>query len=109
MWLGVPVQAPYGASFVPASLPAGSFTVWAPFPNATEYFDPSEKQHMVNLIVDDLEGALAQVAEGGARVVGGLEEFEFGRFGWFIDPEGTKVELWEPKEVEAGEPAANHE
>ena len=52
---------------------------------------------MVNLIVDDLDGALAQVEEGGARVVGEVEEYEFGRFGWFIDPEGTKIELWEPQ------------
>ena len=99
-WLGVPVQAPYGASFYPATLPPGAFTVWGPFKKDTDYFDPSDKGHMVNLIVDDLDGALEQVAEGGATVVGGTEEYEFGRFGWFIDPEGTKIELWEPKELD---------
>ena len=93
----MPVQAPYGASFYPATLPAGAFTVWGPFKKDTNYFDPSDRSHMVNLIVDDLDGAVKQVAEGGATVVGDTEEYEFGRFGWFIDPEGTKIELWEPK------------
>jgi predicted enzyme related to lactoylglutathione lyase len=47
-------------------------------------------------MVDDLDGALAQVARGGAEIVGNVEEFEYGRFGWFLDPDGNKVELWEP-------------
>ncbi len=47
-------------------------------------------------IVDDLDGALGQVHTGGAQVVGEIEEHEYGRFGWFIDPDGNKVELWEP-------------
>ena len=51
---------------------------------------------MFNLIVDDLDGALGQVHTGGAQVVGEIEEHEYGRFGWFIDPDGNKVELWEP-------------
>ena len=51
---------------------------------------------MCNLIVDDLDGALAQVEQGGARLVGETEEYPFGRFSWFMDPEGNKVELWEP-------------
>ena len=106
-WLGLPVTPPYGASFMPDALPPGSVTVWAPFKSDSEYFAPSDKQHMINLIVDDLDGALAQVAEGGAEVVGDLEEFEYGRFGWFIDPEGTKIELWEPKEVEEGDGDGN--
>jgi predicted enzyme related to lactoylglutathione lyase len=53
--------------------------------------------YMFNLVVDDLDGALEQVREGGAELVGGVEEQEYGRFGWFMDPEGNKVELWQPK------------
>jgi len=53
---------------------------------------------MFNLVVDDLDGALVQVAEGGAEVVGDIQEEDYGRFGWFVDPEGNKVELWEPKD-----------
>ena len=94
-WLGVPVEHPWGASFQPADLPDKAFGVWAPFKQDTTYFAP-EKSFMLNLVVDDLDGALAQVAEGGAEVVGEIEEMEYGRFGWFIDPDGNKVELWEP-------------
>ena len=94
-WLGVPVEHPWGASFQPADLPGKSLGVWAPFERDTEYFAP-EKSFMFNLVVDDLDGALAQVKEGGAEVVEKIEEMEYGRFGWFFDPEGNKVELWEP-------------
>jgi len=96
-WLGLPVEAPYGASFKPAGMPPAGLTVWAPFRSTTDYFDPSTREFMFNLIVDDLDGALAQVAEGGAELVGGIEELEYGRFGWFIDLEGNKVELWQPQ------------
>ena len=50
---------------------------------------------MINLIVDDLDGMLARVKEGGGDIVGDIEEGEYGRFGWFMDPEGNKVELWQ--------------
>lgn len=99
-WLGVPVQHPYGASLKPESMPPGGLTVWAPFDEATTYFEPSDRAFMFNLVVDDLDGVLAQVSEGGAEIVGDVEDLEYGRFGWFMDPEGNKVELWEPKEFE---------
>lgn len=103
--LGVPVQHPYGASFPAGDAPAGGCQVWTPFPADTAYFRPSRRSFMVNLMVDDLDGALAQVAAGGARVLAGPEESEFGRFGWFLDPEGNKVELWQPPAGAAGDPA----
>lgn len=97
-WLGVPVEHPYGASFKPESLPPGGMTVWAPFSGSTTYFEPSTRDYMFNLIVDNLEEALSQVVEGGAEIVGEIQDEDYGRFGWFVDPEGNKVELWEPKE-----------
>ncbi len=97
-WLGMPVDPPYGASFLPGSVPVGGLTVWAPFDKETEYFEPSTSEFMVNLMVDDLDGALEQVTEGGATIVGEIMEESYGRFGWFVDPEGNKVELWEPHE-----------
>ncbi len=100
-WLGIPVDPEGYVSFKPATVPPGGYTVWGPFKKATKYFDPSDKPFMMNLMVDDLEGALAQVKEGGAEVVGEIEEYEYGRFGWFVDPEGTKVELWTPLELKA--------
>lgn len=55
---------------------------------------------MINLIVDDFPGALRQVTQGGASLVGDPQESEYGTFGWFIGPEGNKVELWQPKQLE---------
>ncbi len=97
-WLGVPMEHPYGANFRPVGLPGGALTVWCPFPADTEYFNPGDRSYMFNLMVDDLDGALAQVKEGGAEIVGDVQEEEYGRFGWFLDPEGNKVELWQPPE-----------
>ncbi len=94
--LGVPLTDHGSAPFNPVELPEGSFCVWGPFEAATDYFEPSQNPFMFNLIVDDLEGALAQVVEGGAEQAGEIEEYPYGRFGWFIDPEGNKVELWQP-------------
>ena len=94
--LGFPVDEGGSVSFQPAKLPQTSFSVWGPFQESTKYFNPSEKRYMFNLIVDDLDEALAQVANAGAEIVGEIEEYEFGRFGWFLDPEGHKVELWQP-------------
>ncbi len=52
---------------------------------------------MIKLIVDDLEESLKQVEQGGATLSGESEHSEFGHFGWFVDPEGNKVELWQPQ------------
>ncbi len=94
-WLGVP-WTQWGAAFRPQAMPADAWTAWGPFAADTKYFDPSKKELMFNLVVDDLDGALAQVVEGGAELVDEIGEEEYGRFGWFLDPEGNKVELWEP-------------
>jgi len=100
-WLGLPIDETYGgASFKPETMPAGGCTVWAPFQASTNYFEPSTRPYMLNLVVDDLNGALAQVREGGADVIGEIEDYDYGRFGWFMDPDGNKVELWEPREAD---------
>ena len=75
---------------------AGAFTLWSPFPAATDYFEPSQDAFMVNFIVDDLDAMLDKARAGGARVMDKIEEYDYGRFGWFIDPDGHKVELWQP-------------
>lgn len=95
-WLGVPVNHPYGAVFRPAEVPAGGYQVWSPFATDTDYFAPADTPYMFNLMVDDLEGCLVRVAEGGAEVMDKREKGEYGDFGWFVDPEGNKVELWQP-------------
>lgn len=96
-WLNMPIDPEWGgAALKPGSMPKNGYTVWGPFKADTSYFAPSEAEFMVNLVVDDLDAALRQVAEGGAQVMKETQEDEFGRFGWFVDPQGTKVELWEP-------------
>jgi predicted enzyme related to lactoylglutathione lyase len=95
-WLGFEVDPDSGVLFHPERMPENAVTVWSPFADDTDYFAPSGKDFMLNLVVDDLEGALSQVAEGGASLIGTMEEYEYGRFGRFMDPEGNKIELWEP-------------
>lgn len=87
-----------GASFAPSAMPPAAFTVWSAFEEATAYFGASTQAYMINLVVDDLDAALANVADGGGRVLEEREDHDFGRFGWFVDPDGNRVELWEPPE-----------
>tara|TARA_R110002033_G_scaffold35382_16_gene73536 strand:+ start:4140 stop:5501 length:1362 start_codon:yes stop_codon:yes gene_type:complete len=71
-------------------------TQWSPFAVDTTYFEPSEKQFMQNFRVENLERLLLQLKEEGVTVVGEMESFDYGKFGWILDPEGNKIELWEP-------------
>ena len=95
-WLGVEFED-WGIAYFPKDMPANSQIVWSAFNSDTDYFAPSEKAYMFNLIVDDIAGAIEQVREGGAEIIGEIEKMEYGSFGRFIDPDGNKVELWEPK------------
>jgi catechol 2,3-dioxygenase-like lactoylglutathione lyase family enzyme len=72
------------------------YTVWGPFDGDTAYFDPSPKPFMFNFPVHDLDAMLAQLRAAGVEVDDRVEEYDFGRFGWFMDPERNRVELWEP-------------
>ena len=94
--LGLPAESGGYATFFAATMPKGGCTVFSPFKADTDYFAPSTQPYMFNLVVDDLDGALAQVVEAGAEAVGGVQDFDYGRFGWFVDPDGNKVELWQP-------------
>ncbi|WP_394346305.1 VOC family protein [Flavobacterium nackdongense] len=71
-------------------------TQWSPFANDTNYFEPSQKEFMQNFRVHDLENLLKKLSEEGVTVVGEMETYDYGKFGWILDPEGNKIELWEP-------------
>lgn len=71
-------------------------TVWSIFPASTNYFDPSKAPFMLNYIVDDLDAALAELRAAGVQVDERVERHDYGNFGWIIDPEGNRIELWEP-------------
>ena len=72
-------------------------TVWHVAERDTKWFSPSDSSFMVNYRVDDLVALLAQLREAGVEVVSGPESHENGKFAWIMDPDGNKVELWEPK------------
>jgi predicted enzyme related to lactoylglutathione lyase len=74
----------------------GGMTVWSPFAADTTYFGRPEKQWMVNFRVRDLDAMLAQLRAAGAAVEDTVQEEDYGRFGWLSDPEGNRIELWEP-------------
>lgn len=73
-------------------------TQWSPFKEDTEYFKPSEKEFMMNFRVENLEELLEILKKEGVQVIGEIEKFEYGKFGWVMDPEGNKIELWEPQD-----------
>lgn len=72
------------------------YVLWSPFDSATDYFAPSAQPYMVNFRVDDLDALLEQLRVAGVTVDERIEESELGRFGWVMDPEGTRIELWQP-------------
>jgi predicted enzyme related to lactoylglutathione lyase len=99
--LGLQIEnwgATHGTSFSPEAMPANAFTVWSAFAADTEYFGDRRQSFMINLVVDDLDAALANVRAAGGEVIPDKEEHDFGRFGWIVDPDSNRVELWEPPE-----------
>lgn len=74
-------------------------SAWSPFKEDSDYFGPSEKEYMFNYRVENLEELLAELEKEGVQIVGKVEEYEYGKFGWIMDPEGRKIELWEPKDA----------
>ena len=72
------------------------YTLWVPFKRDTDYFDPSPAPFMVNFRVDDLDAIVGRLGELGAPVDDRIEVTEQGKFAWVMDPEGNRVELWEP-------------
>jgi len=94
--LGIPVaEGQTYAAF--ESRGAGEQTVWSAFPMQTEYFGSGTAALMVNYRVEDLDAMLAQLRSAGAEVVDRVEDYDYGRFGWGVDPEGNRFELWEPR------------
>jgi catechol 2,3-dioxygenase-like lactoylglutathione lyase family enzyme len=69
-------------------------TVWAIFPASSKYFEPS--QLMVNYIVDDLDAMLERLSKAGVKIDPKRQNESYGRFAWIYDPDGNKIELWQP-------------
>jgi predicted enzyme related to lactoylglutathione lyase len=97
--LGINVQPWGGAAFDwtdAEGKPVGGTTAWSIAALDSDQFAPSAAPFMVNYRVADLHGLLRALRDEGCKVLDKIDESEYGKFGWVIDPEGNKVELWQP-------------
>jgi predicted enzyme related to lactoylglutathione lyase len=99
--LGITLSDHRGANFLwTDEVPAGTgMTVWSLFPDDTRYFGSGHQTAMINFRVDDLDGLLRQLDADGVWIDAKREDYEYGRFAWIMDPEGNRVELWQPLAV----------
>lgn len=95
--LGLPVSSDGAVVFHWSADPSGS-SVWAAFPESTDYF--GDNHSMINFRVDDLDGLRDHLRDIGMEVDDSTQEYPFGRFGWAHDPEGNRFEMWEPTAIE---------
>ena len=91
--LGLPLED-WGGSMVKNEGPPQ--VIWSPFPADTKYFEPSAAALMINFAVDDLDACLAVLEGRGVKALKRSDEGGMGRFAWILDPDGNKVELWQP-------------
>jgi predicted enzyme related to lactoylglutathione lyase len=100
--LGLEVEEYGGVTFregddaAPVAPVRQSYLVWSPFPADTDYFAPSAKPFMINFRVADLDQLLTKLRAEGVTVDEKTDRSDFGYFGWAMDPEGNRIELWEP-------------
>jgi predicted enzyme related to lactoylglutathione lyase len=97
--LGIDVQEWGGAVFTwtdAEGKPAGGMTIWSVAPETSDQFTPGDASFMINYRVDDLHGLVDVLRAEGCNVLDRIDESEYGKFAWVIDPEGNKVELWQP-------------
>lgn len=80
-------------------------TQWSPFKEDTTHFEPSNKEFMMNYRVENLEELLETLKTEGVTVMDEIQKVEEGKFGWIMDLEGNKIELWEPNDKAFGPPA----
>ncbi len=79
------------------------YSVWSTFAADTKYFEPSGKDFMINLRVENMDWLLGELKKEGIEQIGETQVFEYGKFAHILDPDGNKIELWEPYDKEFGE------
>ena len=97
--LGIDVQEWGGAAFSWSDAegkPTAGTTIWSVGSTESDHFAPSNASFMINYRVEDLHGIVKALKEEGCNVLDKIDESEYGKFAWVIDPEGNKVELWQP-------------
>jgi predicted enzyme related to lactoylglutathione lyase len=75
-------------------------TAWSPFPENTTHFEPSTKDYMINYLVENIDELVEQLKSDGVTIIDQVEASDYGKFVHILDPEGNKVELWEPIDEE---------
>lgn len=96
--LGLPVEK-YGTMFQARDMDDPEktvFTIWSPFPDNTKYFEPSQRDFMINYRVENIEALVEELKNAGVTITDELTDSEYGKFVHILDPEGNKIELWEP-------------
>lgn len=96
------ITHPYGAVFEwrqGADSSLKGFTQWSPFSEKTDYFKPSEKEYMINYRVADLTVLVEALRSEGVFICDTIEAYDYGKFIHIMDPEGNKIELWEPNDI----------
>ncbi len=73
-----------------------AYSVWSPFKDDTDYFQPSEKEFMINYRVENIEALVEELRKSGVTICDEIETYEYGKFVHILDPENNKIELWEP-------------
>lgn len=95
--LGVKVEAWGGATLRYDAPDHPPMVVWSPFPEKSDYMAPSTREFMINYAVDDMDAMVARLTAKGVPILKRDDKDPNGRFAWIVDPDGTKIELWQPK------------
>lgn len=77
-----------------------AYLQWSPFSEKTKYFEPSQKEFMINYRVENMEELVEELKKNGVTVLDSIETYEYGKFVHILDPENNKIELWEPIDSE---------
>jgi predicted enzyme related to lactoylglutathione lyase len=98
-WYQKHLGIPFGDGlYVDFPWTSSGHNVFSFFKSDSKYFQPADKPYMINFRVQNLKDLMVELEKEGVTIVGNMEETDYGNFGWIMDPEGNKVELWEPKD-----------
>ena len=96
--LGLKIEA-WGGSMLSLDAPGHPpAVIWSAFPETSDYMAPSTREFMVNFAVDDLDAYAAMLKRKGVKILKRDDSDPNGNFAWIMDPDGTKIELWQPKQ-----------
>lgn len=96
--LGLDVK-PWGGAAMPFDAPGHPPKIaWTAFPDSSDHMSPSTREFMINFAVDDMDAIFARLTAHGVPIIKRDDDDSFGRFAWIQDPDGTKIELWQPRQ-----------